>query len=313
MEVEPVDSSDEARVSSMVSTKSLQKKMRDMKFGKTLNLYSVMRPRFGAVLFERIDKEEGKEVHIVPWENVITDMTDILSSPIVQKYFFTPNQLKKQTTWSNVDEAITTSRMRKKDKDISNKEGDKADTVGDYITVYNVVGEIERYKLLEAQGKEWNEDDMNEFVLARIIYTPQGQDKSGKHTGIIFRADELTEDEYPYKLDVRHPVIGRAVGEGIPEELAEHQRWHNFYKTEEARAVAIGGKVLFYTDDGNVVDSIYSDGIEHGTILQVGEGKSFAQLNTVPSSVPVYQNITTAWDDSADKKTGSFQAVRVSV
>jgi hypothetical protein len=25
----------------------------------------------------------------------------------------------------------------------------------------------------------------------------------------------------------------------------------------------------------------YSDGIEHGTILQVGEGKSFAQLNTV--------------------------------
>jgi hypothetical protein len=309
MEVEPIDSSDEARVSAMVATKALQKKMRDMKFGKTLNLYSVMRPRFGAVLFERIETEDGKEVHIVPWENVVTDMTDILSSLIVQKYFFTPNQLKKQKTWSNVDDAITTSRMKKKDKDIGNKENAKADTVGDYITVYNVTGEVERYKLLEAQEKEWGEDDMNEFVLARFIYTPTGQDKAGNQTGIIFRADELTEDEYPYKLDVRHPVIGRAVGEGIPEELAEHQRWHNFYKTEEARAVAIGGKVLFYTNDGNVVDSIYSDGIEHGSVLQVGDDKMFAQLNTVPSSVPVYQNITTAWDDSADKKTGSFQAV----
>jgi hypothetical protein len=309
MEVEPVDSSDEARVSAMVATKALQKKMRDMKFGKTLNLYSTMRPRYGAVLFKRIETEEGKEVHIVPWENVITDMTDILSSLIVEKHFYTPNQLKKQTTWNNVDNAIRTARMRKKDKDIGNKEGAKADTVGDYITVYEVTGEIERAMLLDAQGKEWSDKDVDEFVLARIIYTPTGQDKSGKHSGIIFRADELTEDEYPYKLDVRHPVVGRAIGEGIPEELSEHQRWHNFYKTEEARAVAIGGKVLFYTDDGNVVDSIYSDGIEHGTILQVGEGKSFQQLNTIPSSVPVYQNITEAWDNSADKKANSFEAV----
>lgn len=309
MEVEPVDSSDEARVSAMVATKALQKKLRDMKFGKTLNQYAVDRPRYGAVLFKRIETEDGKEVHIVPWENVITDMTDILSSPIVEKHYYTPNQLKKQTTWDNVDLAIQTGRLSKKDKDIGNKESAKADTVGSYITVYEVTGEIERSKLLEAQGKKWTEDDENEFVLARIIYNPTGADKSGKFTGIIFRADELSEDEYPYKLDVRHPVIGRAFGEGIPEELAEHQRWHNFYKTEEARAVAIGGKILFYTDDGNVVDSIYSDGIDHGTILQVGEGKTFNQLNTLPSTIPVYQNINDSWDNSADKKTNSLPAV----
>jgi hypothetical protein len=309
MEVEPVDSSDEARVSAMVSTKALQKKLRDMKFGKTLNQYAVDRPRYGAVLFKRIETEEGKEVHIVPWENVITDMTDILSSPIVEKHFYTPNQLKKQTTWKNVDLAIQTGRLAKKDKDISNNEGAKADTFGNYITVYELTGEIERSKLLEAQGKEWTEEDENEFALARIIYSPTGADKQGKFTGIIFRADEITEDEYPYKLDVRHPVIGRAFGEGIPEELSEHQRWHNFYKTEEARAVAIGGKILFYTDDGNVVDSIYSDGIDHGTILQVGEGKTFNQLNTLPSTIPVYQNINDSWDNSADKKTNSFEAV----
>lgn len=309
MEVEPVDSSDEARVSAMVATKALQKKMRDMKFGKTLNEYSTTRPRYGAVLWKRIETEEGKDVYIVPWENVITDMTDILTSPVVEKHFYTPAQLKKQTTWENVDLAIQTARERKKDKDIGNKANAKADTVGNYITIYEVTGEIERAKLLEAQEKDWSEDDMNEFVLARIIYAPMGQDKNGKNTGIVFRADELTEEEYPYKLDVRHPVIGRAFGEGIPEELAEHQRWHNFYKTEEARAVAIGGKVLFYTDDGNVVDSIYSDGIDHGTILQVGEGKTFQQLSTLPNSVPVYQNITTAWDESADKKSNSFEAV----
>ncbi len=309
MEVEPEDSSDEARVSSLVATKALQKKMRDMKFGKILNEYSVVRPRYGAVLFKRVETEDGKDVYIVPWENVITDMTDILSSPIIERHYYTPAQLKKQTTWTDVDLAITTAREKKKSKDISGKLNAEADTVGDYIEVLEVTGEVEKAKFLEVQGKEWTDDDMNEFVLARVIYCPTGKDKSGKSTGIIFRADELSEDEYPYKLDVRHVVIGRAFGEGIPEELGEHQRWHNFYKTEEARAVAIGGKILFYTDDGNVVDSIYSDGIEHGTILQVGEGKTFQQLNTVPSSVPVYQNITEQWDNSADLKANSLPAV----
>lgn len=309
MEVEPVDSSDEARVSAMVATKALQRKMRAMKFGKTLNEYSVVRPRYGAVLFKRVETEEGKDVYITPWENLITDMTDILSSPVIEKHYYTPGQLKKQTTWKDVDLAITTARERKKSKDISGKLNAEADTVGSYIEVFEVTGEMELAKLLEAQGKEWTDDDMNEFVLARIIYCPLGKDKKGKNQGIVFRADQLANDEYPYKLDVRHAVIGRAIGEGIPEELAEHQRWHNFYKTEEARAVAIGGKILFYTDDGNVVDSIYSDGIDHGTILQVGDGKTFQQLNTVPTSVPVYQNITSSIKESADLKANSLPAV----
>lgn len=309
MEVEPVDSSDEARVSAMVATKALQKKMREMRFGRTLNEYSVVRPRYGAVLFKRVETEEGKDVYIVHWENVITDMTDILSSPIIEKHYYTPGQLKKQTTWSNVDQAIISAREQKKSKDIGEKGNAEADTVGSYIEIREVTGEIERAKLLEAQGKEWKEDDMNQFVLARIIYCPLGKDKSGKNSGLVMRADELTEDEYPYKLDVRHPVVGRAFGEGLPEELSEHQRWHNFYKTEEARAVAIGGKILFYTDDGNVVDSIYADGIDHGTILQVGDGKTFQQANTLPSSVPIYQNISEQWDVSADKKSNSFEAV----
>ena len=60
------------------------------------------------------------------------------------------------------------------------------------------------------------------------------------------------------------------------------------------------------TDDGNVVDTIYDEGIEHGTVLQKGEGKEFYQLNTIPSSVPMYQSIDEKWDQSGDKATSSF-------
>jgi hypothetical protein len=136
-----------------------------------------------------------------------------------------------------------------------------------------------------------------------------GKDKNGKDEGIVLQATEIAEEDYPYKYDVRHPMTGRGLGEGIPEELAEHQRWHNFYKTEEARAVAIGGKVLFVTDDGDVVDSIFDDGIDHGTILKVGQGRMFNQLSTLPNSVPLYQSIREDWGSSADKNTSSFEAV----
>jgi hypothetical protein len=125
--------------------------------------------------------------------------------------------------------------------------------------------------------------------------------------GAILQVNE--ETEFPYDYDARNPLTGRGLGEGIPEELGEHQRWHNFYKTEEARAIAIGGKVLFVTDDGDVVDSVYDDGIDHGTILKVKEGGMFQQLSTNAAGVPVFQNIRAEWDASADKNTSSFSAV----
>ena len=305
IESEPVDTSDEARISALVATKALHKKMRTMKFSKTLNKYADTRPEYGATLF----KKTPDDVKIVPWENVITDMTDIINSPIIERHYFTPSQLKK-SGYKNVGVIIATANEKKKEKDLKQGSDNEADTIGRFIEAFEVTGELPKAMLLEAQDKEWTDEDQNEFVLCHIMYAPDAEkDKKGNAKGTILKADELAEKDYPYKLDIRHPVVGRGIGEGIPEELSEHQRWHNFYKTEEARAVAIGGKVLFVTNDGNVVDSIYDEGIDHGTIMQVGDEKEFKQLTTMPNSVPVYQNIRAEWSDSADKNTSSFNSV----
>ena len=304
----PKDSSRRARISSMVASKCLQEELKEIKFDRFLNKYADTRPEYGSVLIKRV----GEEVHVVPWENVITDMADILNNPIIEKHYYSPAQLR-DTGWDDelVTQAIITANQKKKDKDVKRSADDEAETVGRFIEVIEVTGELSVAMLKEANEEEWDAEDESTFTLCRIIYAQMGKDKDSKLQGIVFVADELSKNEYPYKLDVRHPVVGRqgGLGEGIPEELAEHQRWHNFYKTEEARAVAIGGKVLFITDDGSVVDSIYADGIEHGTILQKTEGSDFRQLTTMPNSVPVYQNIRAEWADSADKNTSSFDAV----
>lgn len=305
VDIEPLNGSREARVSAMIGTKVLRKHMRKTDFGAFLDKYADTRPEYGGALVKKT--EDG--INVVPWENVITDMSDIKGGVIIERHYMKPSALKK-TNWKNVDDVIATAAEKKKKLDMSQNEGKQADTITDLIEVWEMHGEVplstynEALSQFENTEYDNNPDDDLEFVQCQIIVAPQGKDEKGNMQGMILQVNE--EKEFPYKYDARNPIVGRGLGEGIPEELSEHQRWHNFYKTEEARAIAIGGKVLFVTDDGNVVDTIYDEGIEHGTIMQVGEGKMFQQLNTLPTSVPLYQDIRADWDSSGDKVTSSF-------
>jgi len=306
VEIEPLDASRESRISAMIATKAMQKYMRKHDIGALLDTYADYRPEYGGFLVKKT--KDG--THKVHWENVITDMSDILGGVIIERHYMLPSQLKK-TNWKNVDEVIREAASKIKEVDM--KEGGiGAETITKTIEVWEMHGEVtkaifeEALAAYEDRDYEEGEDDENEYVSCQIIVAPLGKDENGNMRGQILFAN--TEKELPYKYDARNPMPGRGLGEGIPEELKEHQRWHNFYKTEEARAVAIGGKVLFITDHDGVADSIFDDGIQHGTILRKAKDSEFSQLNTLPTSVPIYQDIRAEWDASGDKVTSSFNA-----
>jgi hypothetical protein len=308
IEVEPKNGSRIARVSAMIATKALQRHMHETDFAAYLNKVADTRPEYGGVLVKRT----ADGVHVVPWENVITDMGDILGGVIIERHYMRPSELKK-TKWKNVNDVIKWAAEKKKSKDLDNSSGNDAETISHLIEIWELHGEVPKstyeQALAEFEGKEYvpEAEDDTEYVEVQIIVAPYGKNEAGDMDGAILQVNE--ETEFPYDYDARNPLTGRGLGEGIPEELGEHQRWHNFYKTEEARAIAIGGKVLFVTDDGDVVDSVYDDGIDHGTILKVKEGGMFQQLSTNAAGVPVFQNIRAEWDASADKNTSSFSAV----
>lgn len=305
--IEPLNGSREARIASMIATKALAKKMRDIRFGNTLNKICDTLPEYGGVLVKKT--KDG--VHVVPWENVITDFSNILGGVIIERHYLLPSELKKMG-WKNVDDVIRSAAEAKKEQTLSQKNTDQVETITELIEVWELHGMIplSMYKVAEAgiDNSDFDVDEADdlEFVTAQIIVAPQGKDDKGEMTGVFLQVNTEGDLEETYRYKARNAMPGRGMGQGIPEELSEHQRWHNFYKTEEARAIAVGGKVLFVTDDGNVVDSIYEEGIDHGTIMKVGEGKMFQQANTMPSSVPTYQAIRKDWDMSGDKLTNSF-------
>jgi len=303
IDIEPVDGSRKARIAAMVATKVLRKHMRETDFGAMLDKYAETRPEYGGTLFKKT--KEGTK--IVPWENVITDMQSILGGVIIERHYYTPSELTK-TGWKDTALVIETAAMKSKKVDM--KDNDKSETISELIEVWELHGEITKsmYDQAEADfdGTDYtfNPEDDNKYVQCQIIVAPEGKDDKDEMVGVVMQAN--LEKELPYKYEARNAIAGRGMGEGIPEELKEHQRWHNFYKTETARAVAIGGKVLFVTDDGNVVDTIYDEGIDHGTIMKVGEGKMFQQASVLPTSVPIYQNEIESIQASGDRVTSSF-------
>jgi len=303
IDIEPVDGSRKARIAAMIGTKVLRKHMRETNFGAMLDKYSVTRPEYGGTLFKKT--KEGTKV--VQWENVITDMQSILGGVVIERHYYTPSELTK-TGWKDTALVIETAAVTFKEVDMKDK--DKVETISELIEVWELHGEITLNMFNQAEadfdGTDFSyvQEDDHKYVQCQVIVAPQAKNDRDEMQGVVMQAN--LEKESPYKYEARNEMAGRGMGEGIPEELKEHQRWHNFYKTETARAVAIGGKVLFVTDDPNVADTIYDEGIDHGTIMKVGDGKMFQQASVLPTSVPIYQAEVESIQASGDRITSSF-------
>lgn len=313
IEVPPKNGSRKARISSMIATKALHKHMDDIKFGMFLNEMAYVRAKYGGVIAAKVEEN----VTVEPWTQMVTDQKDIMAAPRIKRIYMSPSELyKMQGVWSNVVEAMKTADDRTS-ADIGNDNGEEAERTGNLIEVFIVEGDLQLSYLLEAQALrdnteyEYNPDDDYEYRYARLIVCgadwveeDRGEKKEG---GIVFYAEE--EKTPMQKYLARNPIAGRGLGEGIVESLFEHQKWHNFTKTEEMRMIAIAGKKLYVTDDPDILANIFDEGVDHGTVLRVSQGKMLTELNQLPTGTPIYQSIRQEWGESADQLTSSFSAM----
>ena len=315
VEVPPKNASREARIASMTATKALHQHMNDINFGEFLNDLCYYRAKYGGVV---VTKDGEGKVVAEKWQQLITDQADVMSAPRVKRMYMTPSEIKKmEGAWKNTTDAIKTAQDFR-DQDIGEEGGDaEAESTGNLIEVFIVEGDMPVSTLKEAEAMrddtkyEANENDDYEYEYCRIIYCGADwidKDDTGKkqENGIIFYAEK--ESQPLQKYLARNPMAGRGLGEGVVESLFEHQKWHNFTKTEEMRMIAIAGKKLYVTDDPDILANIFDEGVDHGTVLRVSAGKSLTELNQLPTGIPIYQNIRAEWDDSADKTTSSFSA-----
>lgn len=306
IDVEPRDLSRLSKLSAMAQKRAILAWGRKHGLAKLFRDITSTRPKYGGVLVKKT--KDG--VHLVPWENVITDQTDILNNPIIERHYMLPSEVLHMDAWENTKEAVEGAQQTR-DSSLADHQGvDHNKSTGRQIEIYEMTGEITLQELKDAQehmGKEvdHNEGDEHKYVFCRII-------ESKTHTLYAEEIGGKMEDYYRFLA--RNAQSGRALGQSVYEQLQEHQTWHNYTKTEEMRMMNIVGKLssMLHTDDPalyNQLTNLMSDKLTHGAIVLHTQGSMLQQFNSSPSSLPAYQSQRAEWDDSANNITSSFASV----
>lgn len=295
--IRPVSGSDEDRWKARLSTKALTNHLEEIKFAKTLNQICHTRALYGGVLVKKTD--EGTRV--VPWQNVVTDQSDIDSGIIIEKHYYTPAELKAKKEWDNVDEAIEAAREFKTNQIGDDKE---SETLGDLIEVWELHGVLNR--------KDWDyeaEEDEYErrmMVVVGANWTTETEDKDIIENGLVLYNEKETES--PYKYNARNAIPGRALGVGVVESLFETQTWHNFTLSEQFRAMSMAGKQLFDSDNPKMAANLYK--LPHGTVLKrSSEHSPTTLINTMPSGLPMYDSLRAEIKATGNDIVGQYDAV----
>lgn len=263
---------------------------------------------FGGVLVKNVNEIRPE---VVPWQRVaFCDQTDVLSGPICEKHFYSPDQLKEMESkgWGNdangatgtIQDVIELADEYKKD---NLRSGIQIKTPGRYIEVYEVHGTLPVSWLTDKEDP--SEESEKHYVPQLHIVT--FYQKDGVKDGItLFRGKERKS---PYKLKLRDKIYGRALGFGGAEELFEPQVWVNYDMIRLKGMLDAASKVIYQTADAKFANRNKTSNVESGEILIHEAGKPLTQVNTVPVNVPVFENAIKEWEAHAQQMGAANDAI----
>lgn len=262
-------------------------------FSQFLNRMTYTRAKYGGVLVKKYEDKETFELQVVQWKNAITDQVEVMDNPIVERHYMTHAQLlKKKDVWNDVTEVLE----RQGDMKIAKRYGVK--DMANRVCVYEVKGEFPNSYLLQAQEKEYTDDDRWEYSLQQYFIA----DVYGKN--YVMYAEPLKEIDYAYLP--WEEMEGRALGRGVIEDSEEAQVWTNDAVKNEKNAMDLAGKVVLKTTAKKLGNNILE--VDNGKIFELDDNKELDVLNLAPAALGEFQSQIDRWKVQADGATSSFDA-----
>ena len=244
---------------------------------------------------------------VVPLRSLVfCDQTDILSSPIGIKHFYSPDQLKEMASkgWGDteqgadatIDEVIVLAQNNKNYDKAKNR---NVETPGKYIEVYEVHGTLPKSFL--------DVDDDSEEYVSQLQITTFYTDQSGAKQGLtLFKG---VEKQSPFKLILRDKIYGRALGIGGAEELFEAQVWTNYNEIRIKAMLDAASKMVYKTTDPAFADRNDLNNVDNNEILVLAENTDIGQVNTTPINLPVFENSIREWESHAQVMGAANEAI----
>src|SRR3990167_4561978 len=254
---------------------------------------------FGAALVKDVNNIRPE---VVPLQRLVFfDQTDILSGPICEKHYFSPDQLKEMEKkgWENIEEVIVLSKQEKQDNSTGKVQ---IKTPGKYIEVYEIHGVFPE-AWLDGYPSYFEDEKYTRQIHICTFY----QDKDGNKKGISLFSGK--EKEHPYKLILRDKIFGRAIGIGGAEELFEPQVWGNYDIIRKKEMLDMAAKVIFQTADKKFANRNKTFNLSQGEILITEEGKRIEQVNTSPVNYQLFDNATQEWEQHARQMGAATESI----
>ena len=254
-------------------------------------------------------KDVGAAVpDLVPLSSIaFCDQTDMLSGPIGIKWFYSPDQLMEMESkgWGNhsnganitLEELIVLAESEKDNFE----DTDKNVTPGKYIEIYEVHGNMPATYL-----KDDPQDGDKKYISQMQIvafYTKEGGETQGV---TLFRGEEKKS---PFKLMLRDPVDGRALGFGGVEELEEPQVWVNYNQIRFKEMLDSASKTLFQTDDSAFANRNKISNMKNNEVTVLEEGKTVRQIDTFPRNIQLFEKWTQEWEAQGQSTASASDSI----
>lgn len=280
---------------------------------------------FGGSLLKRV---KGVRPEVVKLQSIaFCDQTDLLGGPMAFRHFFSPSDLLAMASqgWGNeakgatatLEDAIILSEEWKKQRQSSDV---KSKTPGKYVEVYEVHGYFPDDWLDKESDQANNVNEYSSMAELstntdhqELKYSPQMHIVMlSKLPGTLVGGITLfkgPEKDSIFKLLLRDPVYGRALGLGGAEELFEPQVWVNYDVIRMKGMLDQAAKVIYQTWDATFAARNKTTDLENGEILITEKDAPISQINTQPINITVFENAVKDWETHAQQMGAANDAI----
>ena len=284
-----------------VATVLLQDWMIRERFAVFLNLWGRALSRYGSIPSKFVRKDGRLIPSVIEWSRFIPDPVSFDALPSIEKLYYTPEQLKKNSAYDQKQISLLIQAAGEARK---NAEGEQVDLNNNFIEVYEVHGELPLALLKkEPKDKDW---ELYRQQMHAVSFVGTSGEKEYKD----FTLFSGKERDNPYMITHLIEEEGRTLSIGAVEYLFDAQWMVNHTIKAQRDYLDLASKLLFQTADQSFIGRNVLSAIESGEILIHKENKPLTQISNAANNMNALIQFGNQWLVLAKEITSTPDALR---
>jgi len=288
------------RIKTFIATIRLRNWMRENDFGLWLNKWGYTLAAFGSAVTKFVEKGGKLIPTVISWDRMICDPVEFNASPIVEKIYYTLDELRNSNYDSKAVDSVLAS-IEKGGDTRTTLSDEPVDMSDEYIGVYELHGELPLYYLTDKdKDKKIYQQQMH------TVFIHKGKTKKENTEITLYRGKEKNN---PYYLS---DLIGqdcRTLSIGAVESLLDPQWMVNNSMKAAKDQLELASKTLLQTSDAQFTGRNVIKDVDTGDILVTDDQKPLVPINTQASAVPFLMEYMKQWYEVGKDISGASESM----